>query len=158
MQHYNHVAGEKNAAKEKEYQAWIQTYTPDQIRIANLARARLRKLLPKLKSKRSHAHTHPIRDSRLVKQPPAAFSRFTSERHSSGDLKGIGLAEASKLISNEWKALSASEKKVRSIALDVSCLLSLLQKYEDAYALEKVEFQREYERTYGHKPGASPSS
>jgi hypothetical protein len=37
---------------------------------------------------------------------------FAIERQQSGDLKGIALKESGPLVANEWKALSAGEKKV----------------------------------------------
>jgi hypothetical protein len=113
LQHYNHLASEQTAAKRKQYQDWVHSHTPEEIRVANVARARLRALLPKLKSGRTPAHTHKIIDDRAIKLPLNQYARFATERFTTGDFKGISQAEASKLISNEWKALSTSEKQVR---------------------------------------------
>jgi hypothetical protein len=40
------------------------------------------------------------------------YNLFVRERHASADFKGIKPTEAIGLISSEWKALSAGEKKV----------------------------------------------
>lgn len=127
-EHYNHIANEKTAAKRAEYQAWVNSHTPEQIRIANNARAQLRKKLGGTNEKRKqHAHTAKIHDERHVKKPSSAYILFSKERWASGDLKGITATESAKLIGNEWKALSASEKK----------------KYEDGFQAEKERFDRE---------------
>jgi hypothetical protein len=120
LEHYNHIASEKNAARRAEYEAWIKTYTPDQIRIANNARAQLRKLLADT-YKTKPAHTDKLLDDRAVKRPTSIFATFVKERHASGDFKNINLQDAMKLIANEWKALSAGEK----------------QKYQDGYVAQR---------------------
>jgi hypothetical protein len=40
------------------------------------------------------------------------YNVFLKDRHASGDFKGIKSTEAIGLIANEWKSLSAGEKKV----------------------------------------------
>ena len=82
----------------------MASLSPSQIHEANNARMRLRKM-----GKKS---SYKIKDPRLVKRPVTARNVFTKERHVSGDLKGIKLAEASKLIDKEWKELTAAQKKV----------------------------------------------
>ncbi|KAF1837207.1 hypothetical protein BDW02DRAFT_491779 [Decorospora gaudefroyi] len=109
-EHYNHLAQERTAAKKAEYQAWIQTHTVDQIRIANNARSLLRRKLGTAKGSRL-AHTNKLHDERQVKQPPSGYQLFFTSRHGTGDFKGIKPTEACKLIGNEWKSLAAGEKK-----------------------------------------------
>jgi len=58
----------------------------------------------------------PLKDDRLVAEPISAFILFSSDRHSSGDLKHIVVSEAGKLIANEWKALGAAEKQVSGLS------------------------------------------
>ena len=53
-----------------------------------------------------------IKDPRLVKKPLHAAIAFSKERYDSGDMKGIALAEASKLIQREWKDLTDAQKRV----------------------------------------------
>jgi hypothetical protein len=110
--HYNHLANEQTAAKLAEYNAWIRSHTPEQIVAANNARSQLRIKL-KGKRKAGHpAHTAKLIDDRHVKRPAGPYQCFFVERHLSGDLKGIAVTEAAKIIGAEWKALSAGEKKV----------------------------------------------
>jgi hypothetical protein len=48
----------------------------------------------------------------LVKLPPNPYAQFFGERSATGDFKGIAAPERGALIANEWRALSAGEKKV----------------------------------------------
>jgi hypothetical protein len=91
---------------------WVHSHTSTEIRSANRARSKLKKLLPDLKSS---IFTQKIHDDRAASRPVPAFAQFTRERWASGDFKGIVPAEASKLIGSEWKSLSDSEKKVRML-------------------------------------------
>ncbi|KAJ4367499.1 hypothetical protein N0V83_007082 [Neocucurbitaria cava] len=128
VEHYNHLAIERNATRQAEYKAWITSHTPEQIRVANRARLLLRKkLVGTAKGKKGPAHTAKLHDDRHVKQAGNAYVKFFTERHASGDLKGISATDAAKLIGNEWKALSAGEKK----------------KYEDLSNSEKAQRSRE---------------
>lgn len=111
QKHYNHLAGEKTAARKAEYLAWVQSHTVDEIRIANNARSQLRKLLPPNKSG-SHAHTSKIQDDRQAKRPRNPYVFYFTERMASGDFRGISTTEAATLIGSQWKALSDSEKSV----------------------------------------------
>lgn len=114
IKHYNHLAHEKNAARQAEYRAWVQSYTPLEIKAANLARAQLRRKLKGTMKRKYSAHTTKIVDDRQVKGRVSAYASFLKERHSTGDFKNIKVGDAGKLISEEWKALSAGEKKVRN--------------------------------------------
>ena len=58
----------------------------------------------------------PIEDERSVKRPISSYAQFAVNRHASGDLRNISLAERSKLISQEWKALDQQEKAVSTFA------------------------------------------
>jgi hypothetical protein len=105
-QHYNHLANVNRDANGAAYKQWVESHTPEQIRVANNARLQL-----KLKDP---IHTwRQIHDDRIPKRPSSPMLFFMKERHASGDFKGIGLAENSRLMSREWAALSPSERKVR---------------------------------------------
>ncbi|KAI0586700.1 NHP6B Chromatin-associated protein containing the HMG domain [Pyrenophora tritici-repentis] len=110
LEHYNHLANQKMAEKQAEFKAWLYSHTPDEIRIANNARAQLRKKLAGTQ-KKGVAYTKKLVDDRVPKQKPTSYLRFFLERHASGDFKSIKAADAAKLIGTEWKALSAAEKK-----------------------------------------------
>jgi hypothetical protein len=109
VQRYNHEANvnkEKNAVA---YKQWVQSYTPLQIKEANNAR---RQLARKAKAAGKKTKYSSIKDDRHVKAPRNAYSFFFGERHASGDLRGMSVAESGKLLGREWKSLSASEQKV----------------------------------------------
>ena len=81
--------------------------------MANRARSQLkRKLNTKATGKRTYAWT-PIHDERAVKAPITNYFQFSINRQASGDFKNIPVSERAKLIGQEWKALSESEKQVR---------------------------------------------
>ncbi|KAF2632162.1 hypothetical protein BU25DRAFT_406687 [Macroventuria anomochaeta] len=125
---WNHLAAERNEARAAEYKAWVESHTPDQIRIANNARNLLRrKLAGKLKGNAKPGHTQLIVDERQVKRAQTAWSFFFAERQASSDFKSIAIAERAKLIAGEWKALSADEKR----------------RFEDQAAAEKQRYLRE---------------
>ncbi|KAH7414298.1 hypothetical protein DE146DRAFT_31341 [Phaeosphaeria sp. MPI-PUGE-AT-0046c] len=130
-EHYNHLANEQNAVRQAEYEAWIKSHTPAQIRAANNARTQLRKMLKDV-TKRRPAHTAPLKDDRRVKRPISQYAYFAMERWASGDMKGIAVGDAGKVIGAEWKALSAGEKK----------------KYADAAAADLKRYHDEVAATY----------
>jgi len=104
------LARETSEARRSEHETWIRQHTPEQIRIANLARASLRR---KLKNPKGSSKWSRLDDPRATPKPLMPWTRFVMERNSSGDFKNILLKERTQLISREWKALSAGEKKVR---------------------------------------------
>jgi len=115
---YNHIAAERTEARAAEYKAWVESYTPDEIRLANNARLRLKKRLIKRsalngprKVPMTRTQTQHIEDERRVKRPSSAWTHFFSERVKSTDFKGIALQEKSRLIADEWRALSGDEKQ-----------------------------------------------
>ncbi|KAF2267126.1 hypothetical protein CC78DRAFT_577666 [Lojkania enalia] len=133
---YNHLTNERNAARKAEYEAWVRSYTPEQIRLANLARTRLRSKLKGI-IKGYPIYTRKIEDSRQIKKPAPAYAIFLAERYQSGDLKSMAASQTGRLIKQEWEALSGSEKK----------------KYQDEYAANRETYLEEYQRQYGHTPG-----
>ena len=108
IQHYNHLAHQATEAAQAEFKRWVESHTPEQIQLANRARNQLRR---KLELKYTHKYSQ-IKDERAVKRPATAYIQFSVNRQASGDFKNIGVAERAKLIGQEWKALSESEKKV----------------------------------------------
>ncbi|KAF1364817.1 hypothetical protein EJ07DRAFT_161798 [Lizonia empirigonia] len=124
---WNQIANERNAVKAAEYKAWIESHTPEQIRVANNARARLRKLLPPLKKGGAHRNTRTLVDERRVKRPMNPWAFFFTERCPSSDFNGIAAPERTRLIAGEWKALDANEKKG----------------FEDKAAADKQRYDRE---------------
>src|SRR5947207_2850133 len=103
------------AANEAAYKKWVESHSPERIRLANKAR-----LL--LKRRTGARRTYKIKDERQVKGPRTAFSFFVSTRHATGDLKNMTFKDATKLISKEWKALPDNEKKVSIVRITSRCL------------------------------------
>lgn len=113
FQQYNHIANQNKATNETAYSDWVEQHTAEQIRLANAARATLRRKMTNGKKTKRFGHGFsPIKDDRQVKRPTNAFFKFNTERQSSGDLKNIKLSEAVRLVKTEWDALPAGEKKV----------------------------------------------
>ena len=51
-------------------------------------------------------------DDRQVARPTMAHVEFFKERFSTGDMKGIAVPDAMKLIMREWKELGEADKQV----------------------------------------------
>jgi hypothetical protein len=110
VQHYNHIANQNKADNEDAYKAWVESHSPDQIRVANLARQQLKRRATSRGIKRPGIPM--IKDSRLVKKPRYARQFFVTERFASGDMKGIKVTDGMKTLMNEFASLSLAEKKV----------------------------------------------
>ncbi|KAK7193825.1 hypothetical protein DPSP01_011882 [Paraphaeosphaeria sporulosa] len=106
-EHYNQLAKQNMDAKLAAYDKWILSHTPEEIAAANYARAALKRKLG-LKSK--YDTLIDPRHNKAARSGP--FVLFAKERLSSGEYQGIVVQERMKLVANEWKALSPSEKKV----------------------------------------------
>ena len=91
----------------------MEEHTVEQIELANAARRSLRQKAPV--QKYCQTPWNPINDERAAKRPVTAWVQFVITRNASGDFKHISIAERSKLLSQEWKALSEDEKKVSTI-------------------------------------------
>ena len=81
-----------------------------------MARAALRR-----KGLNSYVYNRLV-DDRATKRPPSAYLMFYMERYASGDFSGINGREATRLVGNEWRALSDAEKQVRSPPIRASTL------------------------------------
>ncbi|KAF2233577.1 hypothetical protein EV356DRAFT_533582 [Viridothelium virens] len=141
-EHYNHLLNEKKANYTSSYREWVHSHTPEQIRQANKARVTLRRKLTTTtpnpghkKRPKSHGRViRPITDDRTVKGPRSSLTYFTRDRHQSGDMKGLRVSEAGKLIANEFNALTASEK----------------EKYEIMQKEDAARYEREFKDVYGY--------
>ncbi|RFU35936.1 hypothetical protein B7463_g332, partial [Scytalidium lignicola] len=124
LEQYNHEANENKTANAAALKQWVESYTPDQIRLANNAR----KLLTKRTGKKYHA----ISDERAPKRPRSAYLLYTADRWASGDMKGIPITETASMIHDEWKRLPANEKKV----------------YEDRAIVDKERYEQEVKTAF----------
>lgn len=105
FQSYNHAVNQNKAENEAALKSWVESHTPDQIRIANNARRSL------LRAGNKGGHTQ-IPDSRIPKGRATAMALWMGERHASGDLKGLGAVERVRLLAKEWKDVPASVRQV----------------------------------------------
>ncbi|OQV08258.1 HMG-box domain-containing protein [Cladophialophora immunda] len=130
---YNHEATENKAKNDRAYKQWVQTHSPLEIKLANNAR---RQLTKKAKAAGKKKQYKSIQDDRSVHRPRNAYAFFFKERNDSGDLQGMTVGERGKLIGQEWKKLSAAEKKT----------------YEDQAQVDKDRYLEEYKTVYGEDP------
>lgn len=139
------MARTANEAAAAEYKRWISSHSPNEIRLANLARAQLRRQYPTQKGKWAE-----LSDERRPKRPTTAYLNFGIDRQSSGDFANIKVTERSKLISQEWKALSQNEKDVRVkfLCSFISCA-DVLQKYQRLFEQDRQRYEEEQIQVYG---------
>lgn len=126
LEHYQRKAAEINAANQEAIRAWVNSHTTDEIRQANNARRRLRRMLAGVR-KSGPAHTCPIADDRVPKRPTTPYLKFFITRYNAGVYNGLVPKEASKVASGEWKALSDAER----------------QNYSDNYKEERIKYEAE---------------
>jgi len=131
LEHYNHIANQNKAANNIALKQWIESHTPAQIYDANNARHLLKK-----KTATGHGKYTSITDMRIPKRRRSPLVLFTQSRWASGDLKGLKIADASPIITREWKALSASERKL----------------FEDQSSADKRRYEQEYKTTFHRDP------
>jgi len=108
VQKLREQAEQNKAANEAAHVAFVSKLSVDEIKQSNLARARLNRLSP---SSRRAVRARPIRDPRVPKMPPNAYSQFTSSRWASGEFEGVSVPDAAKRMSAEWKSLTAAQKQ-----------------------------------------------
>ncbi|KAE9376948.1 hypothetical protein N431DRAFT_401543 [Stipitochalara longipes BDJ] len=129
LEHYNHLANQNKTANAIAYKQWVESYTPEQIRVANNARAQLRTKDP--------LHTwKPIHDDRNPKRPSSPLIFFAKEKYASGDLKGITLGDNARLVAREWAALSPSDRKA----------------YENLALADKQRYAQEFKTVFHRDP------
>lgn len=87
------------------HKAWVESHTPEEIAEANRARHRLKK-------KFQASTRRPIHDDRQPKRALSAYIMFSKSRWQSGDFAGHPTGETAKALGDEWKDMSAAERKV----------------------------------------------
>lgn len=95
------IVAQNKAINAGNFKTWVESHPPVEIEQANKARRRLK----------SEFNVNPsplkLHDDRLPKRPASnAYSYFVKARHS-----GDGFRKLSKELGEEWKSLSAAEKK-----------------------------------------------
>ena len=157
LQNLNIIAVDNKAENERAYDTWIKSHTPEQIRLANVARSSLRRQARTSGTGTRRVRYRKITDSRQVKAPKTARSLYFSERVSAGVFHNIPMSTALKLANDEYKTLNGPDKKVSEQCL-VATIADLSKKYEDLAEAEKMRYSREYQSTYGHPPPSKPKA
>ena len=75
-------------------------------------------LLKKLTGK---SYGHQLQDDRIPKRLRSEMALFAQDRWASGDLKGVKLTDAAKLLRGEFLELPEGERKVSLAREDVGC-------------------------------------
>ncbi|KAE8372917.1 hypothetical protein BDV26DRAFT_273128 [Aspergillus bertholletiae] len=127
-EHLAAVAESNKNANATAYNEWIKSYTPLQVKDANLARVKLTRLTKK--------KYPPLRDDRLVKRASSSYVIFYLERTGQGDFKHMAVKDISARVAEEWKGLTESEK----------------EKYDRLHAADRERYFREYREVYGEEP------
>lgn len=102
-EHYNRIVLREKAAREAAYRQWLESYTPDQIRLANIARTFLRRKGMKKYPK--------LADERQVRRTISPHIYFIKDRQASAAYAAIKPREKIALLCKEWSAAPAAEKK-----------------------------------------------
>jgi len=137
LEKYNHTLNQEKAALVVAYKQWVESHTPDQIRLANSARRALKR--KGLQGRKGFGRLEIIEDSRLPTKNRNSFMYFVQDRQASGDFKGLRSPDAVKLLGKEWAGLSADQQKV----------------YKDKAQSDSSRYQQEYKTVYRHD---SPSA
>ncbi|KAI5307353.1 hypothetical protein KEM56_006580 [Ascosphaera pollenicola] len=119
---------ENKVLNQKAYEEWVNSFTPLQIKQANIARRRLGKLLGKYRA-------YMIHDDRLVARPLDSWKLFLIEKSAMKKPEET-IAHSSPKWSEEWNQLAPEEKK----------------KYQEFAEKESERYLREYREAYGVDP------
>jgi len=116
IERLNHKARQEKEEDQASYKKWVTSYTPEQIRRANNARRLLharkqKKAVAQGKPVPAHKNGHLIVDDRQPKRNRNAYAYFTKDRWASNDFKSLSIADAAKLMGQEWKNLDPVSKK-----------------------------------------------
>lgn len=125
-------ANENRATNKANYEAWVKSYSPNQIKDANSARRFLTRLLKK--------RIPPIEDDRQVKRPRSAYFFYMLERRDSSDLKPKGGPDFTRIVGEEWTQLTEYEK----------------ESYQKKQAEDRLRYEREHKEVYG-EPAPAPT-
>ncbi|KAK3182222.1 hypothetical protein K4F52_006399 [Lecanicillium sp. MT-2017a] len=102
------VAQDNQAMNKETRRRWVESYPPEAIYMANLARRRLSRKLNKRR-------THLIHDDRLPKRAATPYTLFLKERYHT--VSQDSAQETFRVVGQEWKSLPDSEKtKYREVA------------------------------------------
>ncbi|KAI9376750.1 hypothetical protein BJX61DRAFT_538451 [Aspergillus egyptiacus] len=127
-QHYIEVCNSNKSANDAAYKAWIESFTPQQIREANLARRRLSELQGR--------NIKTLKDYRAVKRPIQAWVFYVRDRSRQDGLENEFGQERVKRYAVDWRKMSDAEK----------------QKYLAQAKADTERYEREHLEVYGRLP------
>lgn len=92
-----------------------------------------------------------IDDPRIPKRPLSSYILFVKERYNSGDFKGINSVEAARILAQEFKGLSDSEKKVGYMNqfMGKNNADFTTQLYDNLATAERERYTKEMSSTFG---------
>ncbi|KAJ5766990.1 uncharacterized protein N7511_004606 [Penicillium nucicola] len=127
---YRAQAEQNKIANKAAFEAWLNSYTPLQIRQANNARQQLHRVEDKTRSKR----WSPIPDERLVKRASTSYNLYFTERLRSSDNQHMDARERFATFAKDWAALPETEKET----------------YHKLAVEDSARYQREHQEVYGY--------
>ena len=98
------MAAENRKANAEAYHNFITSYTPIQIRAANMARRSL--------TRHTKKRVPSLHDDRLVKKSVAAQSFFYRDQREAGELEGMSQAEVFARVNQAFRDLPDAERQV----------------------------------------------
>ncbi|KAF7537552.1 hypothetical protein G7054_g3618 [Neopestalotiopsis clavispora] len=99
------TAEENKLQNEAKYKAWVESYPVEEIQKANRARQLLKRKYDCPKKV-----LHLLKDDRRPMGTRGPFAYFTKARWASGDFENRSAPEVLKIVSEEWKNMSESDK------------------------------------------------
>ncbi|KAF2771671.1 hypothetical protein EJ03DRAFT_372631 [Teratosphaeria nubilosa] len=136
IERYNHLAHTAREESQVAFKKWVESHTPDEIAEANRARKALRRKAEVQRKKGHKIVWVEIEDERAVKGPMTPYAAFNANRQKSPDFNNISFVDRSRLVAQEWKAMSQEEKN----------------KYQLLRDQDMKRYVAEYSSTYGHPP------
>ncbi|PGH20798.1 hypothetical protein AJ80_03425 [Polytolypa hystricis UAMH7299] len=134
-QNLDNQAESNRSANRSAFESWVKAFTPLEIKHANQARRKLRRLVGK---PRAYAD---IPDDRQVKRPRTSFMFYMKEAMGRAELSDVKLTERVTQLSQRWKSLSPSEQ----------------EEYVHKAENDTKRYITEYENVYGEAPPVKKS-
>ncbi|KAK2865306.1 hypothetical protein FQN49_003709 [Arthroderma sp. PD_2] len=129
---------EKNITTNRHnLEQWVESHTPLEIKNANDARRKLRRIL----SSKSRTY-NAIKDDRQVKPPRSAYIFYAADKQKTGALDHLSAKERLSEIARTWNNASESEK----------------EKYGELKEEDRTRYINEYREIYGEEPNLVETS
>ena len=118
------MCNQNKEANKRAMKRFVESHTPDEIRLANNARRQLNTVrkgekLAGQKTSTVGKLSRKLQDSRVSKRPTSIWATFLAQRFASGDYKGFRAPDAIQYIKQDWDKLSQDDRKVRAAVCDI---------------------------------------